>query len=380
MPIASRRGRDERAAVLPHEILPVFDDVFVHSCDLFDEFVGREAERIARETGLVAAAGAPGVRDLCDALARAGFEPHAAETPARWILDVVALRRAAGLPADLDPAEIAVKQEALDPRALPSYRIVALAADSYPDVLRGTITGERALFAADHVEAWHAYFSNDNPLYAVSNAVAAFAAAGTLHGTAARVLELGGGLGSGAEALLDRLEATGAPAPSSFLFTEASLPFLRRAQRKLSARSPDAPLRFARLDMDRPFAEAGVAEGSFDLVVAVNVLHVARDLSFTLGEIRQALAPGGALVAGECVRTFPGRPVHVELVFNLLDSFRAPVIDREYRPNGGFLTPEQWTTALERNGFTDAHLFPDIPTIRDAYPQFVSGAVLGRRP
>jgi hypothetical protein len=97
------------------------------------------------------------------------------------------------------------------------------------------------------------------------------------------------------------------------------------------------------------------------------VLHVARDLAATLAEVRAALAPGGALVISECVRPFAGRPVYVELAFNLLASFRDPVLVPGWRPNGGFLTPEQWTQALAANGFRDVRSV-DIATIRKPSP------------
>ena len=128
--------------------------------------------------------------------------------------------------------------------------------------------------------------------------------------------------------------------------------------------------------MNKPFEEAGVVPGAYALVHGVNTLHVATDLAFTLGEVRSALAPGGAVVISECVRPFPGQPVYVEFVFNLLEAFREPVLDAGWRPNGGFLTPEQWTAALEASGFCDVRIVPDIAVIRDVYPSFVVAAVV----
>jgi len=109
------------------------------------------------------------------------------------------------------------------------------------------------------------------------------------------------------------------------------------------------------------------------------VLHVARDLAATLAEVRAALKPGGVLVMSECVRPFDGTPLHLEIVFNLLSAFRDPVLVSGWRPNGGFLTPEQWTVALEANGFVDVRIFPDIATIRTAYPSFVIAAITAAR-
>ena len=63
------------------------------------------------------------------------------------------------------------------------------------------------LFAPRRLRLWVDYFSNDNGLYAVNNRVGAVAVADWLPGPGGSMLELGGGLGSGALALLAELEA-----------------------------------------------------------------------------------------------------------------------------------------------------------------------------
>ena len=387
MPTAPHRAPpDRRASLIPPEILPLFDDVFARSCDLIEEYVARLALATFRATGLADACAEPATVD--EAIARAGLAPAVARVPAAWLLATLAargwvervsgtgdsarFRAATPLPAP-DPEEILAAQAANDERCLPSYRIAAMAAGRYPAVLRGELTGEQALFDAEGVVAWSKYFSNANPLYGVSNAIGAVAAARALRERDGAVLELGGGLGSAAEALLERTAASAIP---SYRFTEISPLFLRRAERALGTRFRDRGLEFAPLDIDRPF---GVAPGAYALVYGVNVLHVARDLAATLAEVRAALAPGGALVISECVRPYAGRPVYVELAFNLLASFRDPVLVPGWRPNGGFLTPGEWTQALAANGFTDVRVYPDIGAIRETFPQFVVAAVTARR-
>jgi SAM-dependent methyltransferase len=395
MPITSQRSvKDERAELFPPELLPLFDDGFIVSCDLIEEYVVRLALRVFHSTGLEAACRQQAGASLDQALARAKLAVPAARVPAAWILATLAsrgwLERVAGggeiryrldhpLPA-LDPDEIVQTQQAHDPRCMPSYAIMALAAEHYPAVLRGQMTGEQALFGAEGVSAWARYFSNGNPLYAISNALGAIAAEQALPEGAVAILEIGGGLGSGAEALLDRLQATARAARvSTYQFTEISALFLKRARRSLLARHPLCPFTFATLDIDRPFAEWGIAPGAYSLVYGVNVLHAAHDLAATLHELRRALKAGGVLVMSECVRPVAGAPLHLEFVFNLLSAFRAALLVPAWRPNGGFLTPEQWTSALAANGFEDARVYPDIAAIRDAYPGFVAAAVIARK-
>ena len=375
--------------MLAPEHQPLFNDRFVGSCVLFEEYVHRLVLQVVRETGIGAAAGQPGTP--VEIATRAGLDAARAPVPVGWLLAMLAARGLATRQADgrarlsgplpeLDPGEVLDAQERFEPAALASYRMAALAATLYPPVLRGAVSGEETLFAPEQLGAWVEYFSNDNLIYAVSNHLGAIAAERALADGGGAVLEIGGGLGSGAVALLERLAAANRLAAiASYRFTEAAPSFLRRGQRRLSGAFPGVALTFGRLDMDRPFGGAGIARDSLALVYGVNTLHVAHDLQFTLGEIRRALASGGTLVLSECIRPFPNRPVHIEFLFNLLESFRAPRLVDPWRPTGGFLTPEQWTAALEACGFTEVAIRPDVARIREVNPAFVVASVVARR-
>jgi SAM-dependent methyltransferase len=394
MPIYSPlSGRDERKELYPPELIDLIDDSFIASFDLFDEYVARTALALFRTTGLDEACRE--ARSAGEAVRRLGLEADIALVPVTWILSMLAGRQWITALADadgsaryltpgnlpvLDSAEIVERQRAHDARCLPSYDIVALAAAHYPAVLQGRTTGEEALFGPEGIGPWVRYFSGDNPLYAVSNEIGAIAAARALSGEPGTVLEIGGGLGSGTASLLDEVERRGLSARvSSYCLTEISPLFLKRARRNLSAQPRPVALSYAELDIDREFAQDVVAPGSVALVYGVNVLHVARDLAATLAQVRKALRPGGMLVMAECVRPFHATPIPLEFVFNLLDSFRSPVLVEGWRPNGGFLTPEQWTVALAANGFGDIQIYPDIAAIRDAYPNFMVAAIVARR-
>ena len=389
MPVISLRGIDERAALLPPVLLPLFDDSFVASYDLFEEYVGRQACAILRRTGLEQAFEQDST--VPHAIAKAGLDAAVARVPSHWLAAMLTARgcmqqvhaegearyrlvRPFAVP---EAQEILEAQERHDASCLPAYAIAAMAAEQYPAVLRGELTGEQALFGAEGIGAWVRYFSNANPLYAISNRVGAIAAEERFEEDGA-ILELGGGLGSGAQSLLERLQQSGRTV-SRYRFTELSALFMKRAERVLARWGSEIGLEFAQLDIDRPFGEAGIEPSGYALVYAVNVLHVAHDLEATLREIRSALAPRGVLVISECVRAFAGWPRSAELIFNLLKSFREPLLQPQWRPNGGFLTAEQWTLALQANGFSDVQVFPDIVAIRDFYPSFAVAAISAQR-
>jgi len=374
---------------LPPALVPVFDARFARSNALCDEFVFRLTLGLFRDTDLGKA-----LDDWCtveELSRRAALDPGRAAVPVSWMLRHLAGRgvlaqdgprfRARALDT-LDAASIAAEQREHDPRCMPSYVLAETAAREYPAFLHGGPTGEQILFAPTRLPLWTSYFSNDHVLYAVNNHVGAVAVDTWLPRRPATILELGGGLASGTAALLERLDSAGRRADvETYRFTELVPAFLRRGQRLLEERFASwTCLTFASLDMNRPFAAQGVSPESVSLVYAVNTLHVATDLAFTLGEVYRVLPPGGQLILSECVRPRSEDTLYPEFVFNLLESFRSPSLQPPHRPNGGFLTPEQWTGALEAVGFADVRLLPDIIRIRKEFPGFYVAAIGATRP
>jgi len=195
-----------------------------------------------------------------------------------------------------------------------------------------------------------------------------------------RILELGAGAGSACEILLQLLAQRGLLSRvERYLITEPNAYFRRCSQRKLTAQYPDVALEWASLDVDSPWNTQGISSGEFDLVYAVNVMHISKNLLFSLNEARLALATNGWLVIGECVRPYDDQPIYPELMFQILDSFTNVETDPEVRPNPGFLTAQQWRRAFSRAGFRRAEVAPDIDRIREFYPHFFTGAISGQK-
>ncbi len=268
----------------------------------------------------------------------------------------------------------------IDPANAATLDMLDHAARLYGIVATSEKSGDQNLLGPQGVPLWLNYFNNDNLTYAVNNWVGAAAAADRLSSRPTlRVLEIGAGTGSATEILLMLLgERSLLPRLERYVVTEPNAYFRRWNQRKMAAQYPNLPLEWASLDLDLPWSAQGVASGEFDLVYAVNVMHISRNLLFSLNEARSALATGGWLVIGECVRPYDNQPIYPELMFQILDSFTNVETDPEIRPNSGFLTAEQWRRAFLRAGFTRAEVAPDIKRIREIYPHFFTGAICGQ--
>ena len=236
----------------------------------------------------------------------------------------------------------------------------------WPDWLRGQVDGKQVLFSRRALELWEGYFQNGNLPVAALNALGARAAAEALAGRGGlRVLEVGGGLGSGAEALLAEL----GPRAARYDFTELSPVLLPRGEARVRAAAPAGLALEARVvDLDRPLGAQGVAPGGADLVFAVNTLHAVRDLPGSLRGLRQALAPGGALVLAECLLPAPAAALAPELIFRLSPQFA----------HGGFRDEPAWRAALDEAGFAPPGLVPDLAAAHAAYRPFAMAAIVAR--
>ncbi|MFI8169865.1 methyltransferase [Streptomyces sp. NPDC085931] len=154
-----------------------------------------------------------------------------------------------------------------------------------------------------------------------------------------RVLEVGAGTGGLTAALLPLL-----PPAAHYTFTDVAPSFLTRAQQRFAAHER---VEYRTLDIDRDPAEQGFRPYQFDLVVAGNTLHTAKDLEATLCHLRTLLAPGGHLLGVEA-----HDPEILALVFGTLDSFYGHT-DKALRPSSLLLARDQWPGLLERCGYTD---------------------------
>jgi hypothetical protein len=83
MPISGKNGSaDMRASLLAPDILPLFDDAFVRSCDLYEEYVFRLTLDVFRRLGLEATC--RGFVTTDEAIAKSGFDARVPHVPLDW--------------------------------------------------------------------------------------------------------------------------------------------------------------------------------------------------------------------------------------------------------------------------------------------------------
>jgi SAM-dependent methyltransferase len=232
------------------------------------------------------------------------------------------------------------------------------------DFLKGRVNGGNLLFADESiVTLWNSYFNNDFYGYAVVNHGVAYGIAKWFSQTnGASMLEVGSGT-SGASALTFQVLQDNNLLNSlhTIVLTDVVVPLLEKGRINIRQQIDEPPHYEQKiLDINEAFEAQGFAEESFDIIFGVNVLHVARNLTFSLQELYHHLNTGGMLILAETTRPAASRPMHHEFIFNLLENYHDVELDPETRPYHGFLTREHWIKNFEKAGFKNIEYLAEL--------------------
>ncbi|KAJ5170212.1 Acyl transferase/acyl hydrolase/lysophospholipase [Penicillium coprophilum] len=137
--------------------------------------------------------------------------------------------------------------------------------------------------------------------------------------------------------------ASGHPIFESYVFTDVSAGFFEKSKLKLQAWKH--MLEFRILNIETSPEEQGLIEESYDLIIAVNVLHATVNMSNTMKNVRSLLKPGGKLLLLEITR-----PDLTLFPFTSLPGWWLG--EEEFRQNGPTLSPMTWDRVLKSAGFS----------------------------
>ncbi|MGC9440614.1 SDR family NAD(P)-dependent oxidoreductase [Streptomyces sp. WG5] len=168
-----------------------------------------------------------------------------------------------------------------------------------------------------------------------------------------RILEVGAGTGGMTAALLPVLP----PERTRYVFTDRSAGFLGKAKARFAAYDF---VEYTTFDLDRDPAEQSMRAHEFDVVIAANALHTAKDLAAAVGRLAVLLADEGMLLALEShdsdwVSTF----------FGVLDDYW-DYTDTALRQDSPLLTREQWKELLGAHGFDAVACTGEAPDVERA--------------
>ncbi|RDW76198.1 hypothetical protein BP5796_07019 [Coleophoma crateriformis] len=155
-----------------------------------------------------------------------------------------------------------------------------------------------------------------------------------------KILEVGAGTGGATWKLLETIGG----AFSSYTYTDISAGFFEKARELF----PDYSSRmiFKTLNVEKDPTDQGYVEGTYDLVIASNVLHATRFMKNTMTNVRKLLKPGGHLLLLEVTSDL----LRPRFVMSGLPGWWLGQQDgRKFHPT---MTPTQWNTVLRETGFS----------------------------
>ncbi|KAI1101771.1 hypothetical protein F4804DRAFT_334979 [Jackrogersella minutella] len=167
-----------------------------------------------------------------------------------------------------------------------------------------------------------------------------------------RILEVGAGTGGTTELILrDLVDEGGFPIYSVYTFTDVSSGFLVKARERFSY-APN--MEYKVLDISRSPSEQGFEggeRGSYDLILAANVVHATPFIKETLGNIKSLLKPDGMLVLTELLPTLRT----ANYAFGHFAGWWLGTADA--RPSNPLMPVERWDRELKGAGFAGVDSF-----------------------
>ncbi|MBY9080396.1 amino acid adenylation domain-containing protein [Paenibacillus sp. HN-1] len=182
-----------------------------------------------------------------------------------------------------------------------------------------------------------------------------------------RIIEIGARSSSLTRTMLSCLERRGED-EASYTLTDTSAHFLRGTEKRLGAIGAHVTCQL--LDLDRSPMEQGFAAHSYDIVLASDSLHRARNIESSLANVRSLLAPGGLLLALEMTRNSRLQQITTAFLEDGFTRFQ----DARQMTKQPLLAAEQWKQLLAGKEYTAAALFPGPDEPADVYGMHVIAA------
>ena len=163
-----------------------------------------------------------------------------------------------------------------------------------PQIFRKEIDPLSIMFSEDMLEKYYSSYLGLQKGYAIcSRWIGHYL---SHQNPAMKILEIGAGTGSTTIPVLEGLSNQNGLPPrfEHFCFTDISAGFFERANERLGTWGD--LITFRTLDIEKDPVDQGFEIGSFDLIIASNVLHATANMNKTLKNARKLLQDGGRII------------------------------------------------------------------------------------
>ena len=230
------------------------------------------------------------------------------------------------------------------PELSPHLALLEACVASYPQLWRGEVAGHEILFPNGSSNLVAPVYSGSDLAESMNRTVGSALEAwqeARGHTRPLRILEIGAGTGSTAAVLLQLFENV---REFEYVFTDVSSALVRQASEKFGRYSRCS---FRLLDIDRDPALQGFEPGTFDVVVASNVLHATCRMSDTLARAKKLLRTNGLLALIEATSS----QVFTTMTFGVTNGWWQHDTSDMRLPGGPLLDRSGWEANLVSAGF-----------------------------
>lgn len=244
----------------------------------------------------------------------------------------------------------------LNPATAAQANLLGVTLEALPEIIRGERLSPQVMFPASSMDLLEGIYKN-NPVSDYFNLVVAEI---TAHAVAnlyrdhrkAKIIEIGAGTGGTSAVVFRRLRPVQNQL-EEYCYTDISRAFLVHAQEHF--KSENAFLSTKIFNVELPTEEQNVDGGTYDIVIATNVLHATKNIHRTLRHAKALLKPGGLMILNELSED----SVFCHMTFGLLEGWWLHE-DSELRiPDCPGLTSLGWKRALEQEGYLNVE-FPQL--------------------
>ena len=172
-----------------------------------------------------------------------------------------------------------------------SYDLLCHIGEHLPQILRGELDPLTVMIEGDRLEK---HYRDTQIISQCYEQAAAYVALLANKNPFLNVLEVGAGTGGATFPMLQALNGPDGPCFANYDFTDISPGFFEKVMDR--TKNLGDLINFKILDIEKDPVEQGYQAGSYDLVIAANVLHATRCINDTLNRVRSLLKPGGTLI------------------------------------------------------------------------------------
>ncbi|WP_374192067.1 SDR family NAD(P)-dependent oxidoreductase [Bacillus sp. XF8] len=234
-----------------------------------------------------------------------------------------------------------------------SWKVQIMLLDSclrkLPDILTGQVSATDVLFAGSSVQNVEGIYKGNSIADYFNHTLADVVETYIQNRIAEdplkriRIIEAGAGTGGTSAIVLNRIMAYSKHV--DYVYTDISKSFLLFAEEQYGTTYPN--LTFQNWNVEQQASAQGIVEGSYDILIASNVLHATEAIRHTLQQVKTVLKPHGLILLNEMTE----KNLFATVTFGLLDGWWL-FQDEDVRIEGSpLITTTTWQRVMEEEGF-----------------------------